>query len=84
MLYKQLKRPVSQLGLSRWLWEGNRGGGGWGVCCGGERADDPTLVKADSSASLREEMARRAADGPSAPYKKPLCAPEAGGAAPIW
>lgn len=42
---------MSQLGMSRWHWEGTSGVGRWGR--GGERADDLTLVKANSSAPLR-------------------------------
>lgn len=42
---------MSQLGLSRWRWEGNWGGWGRLGGVGGVFADDPTLVKATSSAS---------------------------------
>lgn len=61
-------------------WKGT-GAGGVGA---GARADDPTLVQAASSASLREEMARRAA-GSQAPWaaQKPLCARPAGRTAQI-
>lgn len=48
--------------------EGDLGGGG----VAGERADDLTLAEANSSASLRQEMALRDADWPSGPHKS-LC-----------